>query len=317
MTEAVQEIVQEVADTGTAAQTTENTADNAPEKAAGGNEAETATAAAETTEKASTDSDKPTWPEDWREQLAGSDEAFLKQLKRYSSPSTFAKGFKEREDLIRSGKLKSARPDGSDEKAMSEWRKENGVPADPTGYTIPDTVQKFMTDGDKPIVAAWFEDAHSAGFNQEQAQKGLEWYAKTIGALEEQRAAADNAAHDKCEDFLRKEWSHSEYKANTQLATRYLANTPLGAKWADLRTEDGQRLGDNPDFLMWAADQGRQSFGDVAFASGESERRFADRKAEIEKLRDTDFAAYDTPAIRKEYQEILAAELKRDNATRR
>lgn len=254
---------------------------------------------------------KSSWPDDWREQLAGGDEAFLKQLKRYSSPSTFAKGFKEREDLIRSGKLKQAKPEGGDEKALAAWRKENGIPDDATGYTVPEDVQKFLTDGDKPIVATWFEEAHAAGFNQEQAQKGLEWYAKTIGALEEQRAAADSQAHDACEDTLRKEWSHAEFKANNQLAVRYLASTPLGEKWADLRTADGRRLGDDPQFIMWAADQGRQQFGDVVFASGDAERAHNSRKAEIETILKTDIRRYYAEGLDKEYSEILQREEKR------
>ncbi|PZU22208.1 MAG: hypothetical protein DI589_12045 [Shinella sp.] len=259
-----------------------------------------------------------TWPDDWREKLADGDDAFLKVLKRYSSPSTFAKGFQEREALIRSGKLKQAKPEGGDEKAMAAWRKENGIPDDPTGYAVPEAVQKFLTDGDKPIVAGWLEQAHAAGFTQDQAQQGLEWYTKTIATLEEARAAQDNSARDACEDYLRKEWSHSEFKANNQLATRFLSDTPLGAEWADLRMADGTRLGDNPKFVMWAADQGRQSFGDVSFATGDNERRFADRKAEIEKIRATDFERYDNDkAMRKEYQDIIDAELRRDKATRR
>lgn len=310
MTEALEAIQELPVDAGTVQ--TEETAQNEPEAAL---------SAEPTREAVETAKEEPQaqWPEDWREQLAGGDEALLKQLKRYSSPKTFAKGFAERESLIRSGKLKQVKPDASDEKAMAEWRKENGIPDDPTGYAVPEEIQKALTDGDKPIVSAWFEEAHSAGFNQEQAQKGLEWYAKTLNALEEQRAQQDTLAHDKCEDFLRKEWSHAEFKANNQLATRFLSDTPLGPKWAELRDpETGMRLGDSPEFIMWAADQGRQSFGDVSFATGDSERKFADRKAEIERIRDTDFERYDNDkALRQEYNQILEAELKRAQATRR
>lgn len=254
---------------------------------------------------------KPEWPEDWREKLANGDEAMLKVLKRYSSPTTFAKGWKEREDLIRSGKLKAAKPDTSDEKALAEWRKENGIPDDPTGYVIPDTVKDVLVDSDKPLVAAWFADAHAAGMPQEMAAKGIEWYGKIIGQLQEQQAAADVSNRESAEDVLRKEWSHAEYKANTTLGARWLASTPLGEQWADLRTPDGRRLGDNPEFMMWAADNGRQSFGDVSFATGDAERRFMARKEEIEKIRDTDFDRYEAENLDKEYRSILEKELSR------
>lgn len=254
---------------------------------------------------------KPDWSEDWREKMANGDEAMLKVLKRYSSPTTFAKGWKEREDLIRSGKLKAAKPDGTDEKALAEWRKENGVPDDPTGYAIPETVKGMLVDSDKPLVAAWFEDAHAAGMPQEMAAKGVEWYGKIIGQLQEQQSAADIGYREAAEDALRKEWSHAEYKANTTLGARWLSSTPLGETWADLRTPDGRRLGDNPDFMMWAADNGRQSFGDVSFATGDAERRFIARKEEIEKIRDTDFDRYEAEGLDKEYRTIIEKEMSR------
>lgn len=257
------------------------------------------------------DEAKPEWPEDWREKAAKGDKSLLKILERYSSPATLAKGLKEREDLIRSGKLKAAKPDTSDEKAMSEWRKENGIPEDPTGYVIPDTVKDVLVDSDKPLVAAWFADAHAAGMPQEMAAKGIEWYGKIIGQLQEQQAAADVSNRESAEDVLRKEWSHAEYKANTTLGARWLASTPLGEQWADLRTPDGRRLGDNPEFMMWAADNGRQSFGDVSFATGDAERRFMARKEEIEKIRDTDFDRYEAENLDKEYRSILEKELSR------
>lgn len=258
-----------------------------------------------------TDEVKPEWPEDWREKLANGDEAMLKVLKRYSSPTTFAKGWKEREDLIRSGKLKAAKPDGTDEKAMAEWRKENGVPDDPTGYVIPDAVKGVLVDEDKPLVTAWFEDAHAAGMPQEMAAKGIEWYGKIIGGLQEQQAKNDKEARDAAEDALRKEWSHAEYKANTTLGARWLASTPLGETWADLRTPDGRRLGDNPDFMMWAADNGRQSFGDVSFATGDAERQHTARKEEIESIMKSDINRYFKEGLDKEYATILQKEQKR------
>lgn len=268
------------------------------------------TAVDEGGDKAS-DEVKPEWPEDWREKLANGDDAMLKVLKRYSSPTTFAKGWKEREDLIRSGKLKAAKPDGTDEKALAEWRKENGVPDDPTGYTIPDTVKDVLVDADKPLVAAWFEDAHSAGMPQEMAAKGIEWYGKIIGKLQEQQSAADVSYRESAEDALRKEWSHAEYKANTTLGARWLASTPLGETWADLRTPDGRRLGDNPDFMIWAADNGRQSFGDVSFATGDAERRHVARKEEIEAVMNSDINRYFHEGLDKEYAQILEKETKR------
>lgn len=318
MTEAVQEIV----DAGAAEKVDAGATDTAAVDAGAGEDkagatqevdaGKTDTAKADTTDAADKDAVKPTWPDDWREQMAGTDEAFLKALKRYSSPSTFAKGWQERENLIRSGKLKQAKPDGTDEKALSEWRKENGVPDDPTGYKVPDAVQKVLVDTDKPLVAEWFDSAHKAGMPQEMAEKGLEWYATVIDKLQAQQNATDTEASEKCEDFLRKEWAHADYKANTTLGARWLAaETPLGEDWANLRSSDGRRLGDNPDFMMWAADKARESYGDVSFATGDSERKFVARKEEIEAVMKSDIDRYYHEGLDKEYATILQKETKR------
>ena len=311
MTEAVEKIDAVTNEADTQAADAVAVADQGGGEKVEDNAAAVDTAVATEGEDKATDEVKPEWPEDWREKLANGDDAMLKVLKRYSSPTTFAKGWKEREDLIRSGKLKAAKPDGTDEKALAEWRKENGVPDDPTGYAIPDTVKGMLVDSDKPLVAAWFEDAHAAGMSQEMAANGVEWYGKIIGQLQEQQSAADIGYREAAEDALRKEWSHAEYKANTTLGARWLASTPLGETWADLRTPDGRRLGDNPDFMMWAADNGRQSFGDVSFATGDAERRFTARKEEIEKIRDTDFDRYEAEGLDKEYRTIIEKEMSR------
>lgn len=311
MTEAVEKIDAVTNEADTQAADAVAVADQGGGEKVEDNAAAVDTATATEGEDKATDEVKPEWPEDWREKLANGDDAMLKVLKRYSSPTTFAKGWKEREDLIRSGKLKAAKPDGTDEKALAEWRKENGIPPDPTGYAIPDTVKDVLVDSDKPLVAAWFEDAHAAGMPQEMAAKGVEWYGKIIGQLQEQQSAADIGYREAAEDALRKEWSHAEYKANTTLGARWLAATPLGETWADLRTPDGRRLGDNPDFMMWAADNGRQSFGDVSFATGDTERRHVARKEEIEAVMNSDINRYFHEGLDKEYATILEKETKR------
>lgn len=285
---------------------TTTTPETTPDTTATGAEAAAATDTT-TEEKVVT----PTWPEDWREQLAGGDEAFLRQLKRYSSPSTFAKGFKEREDLIRSGKLKRDMPDPSDEKAMAEWRKEQGIPDKPDGYKLPDPVVKRLTDEDKPVLASFLEFAHGKGAPPAVVEIASEWYINQMEAAAEQRAMADQEATRAAEDTLRADWG-VEYRANLTLAKRALDGIPgVGRSWADYRGPDGRRLGDNPDFIQWAADMGRQSFGDAAFATPDGEARLNSRKAELEKMLRTDYDGYFKGGHDKEYRDILEREQKR------
>lgn len=257
-------------------------------------------------------SDKPNWPDDWREQLAGEDDTFLRHLKRYSSPQSFAKGFKEREDLIRSGKLKRDMPDPSDEKALAEWRKEAGIPDDPTKYVFSEAVQKRMTDDDKPLMASFTEFAHAKNAPQHVVDIASEWYFEAMEKMEGERIQADNEAASDCEDALRKDWAHGEYKANTTLAKRFVESIPgVGANWSEARMPDGRRLGDVPEFVMWAADQGRERFGDAVFANTDSERRHTARKDEIEAVMKNDIDKYYRDGLDKEYAQIVEREQRR------
>jgi len=258
------------------------------------------------------DKDKPAWGDDWREQMAGGDEDIAKIIKRYSSPRNIAKALKDAQEMIRSGKLKRDAPDPNDEKAMAEWRREQGIPDDPTGYKLPDPVAKRLTDEDKPVLAAFTEFAHGKNAPQSVIDIASEWYVENMEKAAEASANRDREAEEAAEDALRKDWSHADFKANMTLAKRFTAEIPgVGENWTEFRGPDGRRLGDSPDFIMWAADMGRQHFGDVTFANPDSDRRHTARKEEIEKVMKENINSYYEQGLDKEYNAILEREERR------
>lgn len=299
-TEKVEGATVGTVDTAATATTTEGTAQTADKQAV-----------SETNETG--EAAKPSdWPDNWRDLLAGGDEDIANAIKRYGSPKGVAKALKEAQALIRSGKIKRDMPDPSDEKALAEWRKEQGIPDDPTGYKLPETVTKRLTDADKPVLASFTEFAHSKGAPQAVVDIATEWYVNSLEAMEAERIAADKQASEMCEDTLRKDWAHGEYKANLMLAKRFLEEIPgVGTNWSEARLPDGRRLGDVPDFVAWAADQGRSLFGDVAFASPDTAQRHAARKTEIENIMKTDIERYHAEGLDREYAQILERELRR------
>lgn len=252
------------------------------------------------------------WPDDWRERLAGGDEDIANAIKRYGSPKGVAKALKEAQALIRSGKVKRDMPDPSDEKAVAEWRKEQGIPDDPSGYKLPEVVTKRLTDADKPVLASFTEFAHAKGAPQSVVDIATEWYVNSLENMEAERVQADTAAAEQAEDALRKDWAHGEYKANMTLAKRFISEIPgVGEEWSEARLPNGRRLGDLPEFVAWAADQGRAAYGDAAFASPDSASRHTARKDEIEKIMKTDIDRYWSEGLDKEYNVILERETKR------
>lgn len=259
--------------------------------------------------------EKPGLPDDWRETAAQGDEEILKQLKRYGSLSGVAKALVEAKKTLRSGKMKQEMPDPSDEKAMAEWRKSEGIPDDPSGYVLPEDVTKRLVDEDKPVLSAFTEYAHQNNARPESVELAARWYTDWQEQVAEQQNEADTIAKDATEDALRKDWSHAEYKTNMKLAQKFVSQVPgLGPDILGLRAPDGRMAGSIPEFILWAAEQGRAQWGDLAFADGDAERKHTARKEEIEKIRDTDFDRYERDGLDKEYREILEKELSRKRA---
>jgi len=252
-----------------------------------------------------------TLPDNWREIAANGDADLLKMISRYGSLAAMARALKESKDTIRSGKLKRDMPDPKDEKAIAEWRKAEGIPDDPTGYEFSETVKKRMTDADKPLLSSFTEYAHQRNARPDAVNLAADWYFDTLEAMEAKRIEEDAKATSDAEDALRQEWG-KEYRANLTLAGQFVANIPgVGKNWSEARLPDGRRLGDIPEFMTWASDMGRQEFGDPVFATPDSAERHNNRKAEIEKIRDTDFDRYEAEGLDKEYRAILEKEMAR------
>jgi peptidoglycan hydrolase-like protein with peptidoglycan-binding domain len=323
MTEAIAEIKEVVDDTAKA--DTQNNDAGGSDKGAGDDKAkettdtgtvDTTTAESTGTTDAATDKteeDKGTaLPDNWRELAAGDNEDQLKLLKRYGSLNGVVKALQEAQNTIRSGKIKRDMPDPKDEKAMAEWRKEQGIPADPTGYVLPEPVTKRLVDADKPVLSSFTEFAHTKNAPPAFVEMAAEWYVDMSERAAEAQTQADTKASEEAEDALRDAWSRDEYKGNLTLAKRFMSSAgDIGDAWTEARLPDGRRLGDIPGFVQWASDQGRNAFGDVVFSSTDAQERHESRRAEIEKTMQTDIDKYYSEGMDKEYAQILERDSKR------
>lgn len=251
------------------------------------------------------------WPDDWRERLAKGNDDRQKFLNRFSSVEGLMRKIEEQDKAIRSGQHKQM-PDPANEEAMEVWRKANNIPDDPSGYVLPETITKRLVDADKPILANFTEFAHKNNLPPAFVEKGAEWYTALSEQVAEQRSAEDASSKEACEDALRKDWAHGEFKANLTLGKRFLESVPgLGVDFAEARLPDGRLLGSLPEFVSWAADMGRERFGDATFASSDAERRHTGRLQEIEKKMTTDYQGYLHEGLEKEHLELLEREAKR------
>lgn len=320
MTEAAEKI--DVVDTGQADKAVVDTAANENADKAQDKTAVTDTAVTDTTTTADDKggdqtADKPALPDNWRElglEAAGFNkeqkDRAEKLISRYGSLGGVVKALLEKDDFIRSGKIKRDMPDPKDEKAMAEWRKEQGIPEKPEGYQLPEPLQKRLVDDDKPILSNFMERMHGKNWTPQQIQDGVEWYADFQEQIAEQISQRDEQAKEEADNALRDNWSRDEYKGNLTLAKRFWDSTGIEAL-SEARLPDGRKLGNVPEFIMFSSDKGRESFGDVVFSSGDAETKFNNRKAEIEKIRNTDFDRYEAEGLDREYRTIIEKELQR------
>jgi protein-tyrosine-phosphatase len=270
--------VQEVVDTaGATDQVASATTDNQPGSIVQGG---TPAAAADT---------KPIWPEDWRAQMAGGDEKALKQLERYGSPADIYKKARELETKLSSGaykKVEAFPSDGTPEQQMA-WRKENGIPDSPDGYSmdLPDGL--VLGEADIPVAKEFLGIAHAANMRPDQARAALKWYAEFAETQRAQQYEQDN--QQKVDGIVAmKQQLGAEFEPTKGAVMNLVSQLPEDVQSAFLnaRGADGRLLFNIPEFVMGVADWARQinPAATVMGAKGTSQDSIAEEFANMQKL---------------------------------
>lgn len=204
--------------------------------------------------------DKPAaaaaFPEDWRQQIAGEDAKFLKELGRFASPKALADSYREMANKISKGEFKRPLAADATPEQVAEWRKENDIPAEAKGYDL-SGVEYVIGDADKPLVEDFSTAIHEQNLTNKQMNAVLNWY---YGAQEKQVSAI--AAHDvdiakNAIAEMKQEWG-GEYEANKTSVLNYLnATMPEGSVDELLlaRTPSGALVKNNPAMLRWIVGQ--------------------------------------------------------------
>lgn len=258
------------------------------------------------------DADVPaTWPEDWRDRLAGGDQKMLGVLKRYANPENFAKAFRSMQQKLSSGEYKRASlPESATDAEKAEWRKENGIPDKVDDYKLPEVKGHQWTEADKPIVGEFLADLHAANAPQSLATAALGWYAKFQQRQIEARAELDRANTERREDELRSKWGPQDYRAHVNLARQMFADdtflpSNLRHAIADARLSDGSRLIHNPELMLFLAQQGLERKGTAGLISGEQGARMGSRMDEIRQIMREDYDRYVRDNLGAELQELM------------
>lgn len=252
-----------------------------------------------------------TWPDDWREKLAGNNEKLGKRLARFASPEALLKSWQSLEQKLSSGEYKRAAlpADASDEE-KAEWRQANGIPDKPDGYQFPTIKGHEWSDDDKAIAGEFLAELHAANTPQPVAQAALGWYAKFQQQAVERRARQDRADIEAREDALRTEWGPKDFRPHIKLAKDTFQDdefmpAELRTAIAGARTEDGRRLIYLPEFTRFLAEHGLERRGPAGLISGEQGARMGSRVDEIRRVLATDRDRYYSEGLDKELADLM------------
>lgn len=203
--------------------------------------------------------DGPIWREDWRTQIAGTDEAIAKRLSRYSSPKDVANALLSVQNRISAGELRSALPKNATDDQVKAWRQENGIPEAPDKYELKLADGLVVGDDDKPLIDNLLKSMHKVNAPAGIASEVVNFYYATKEAEEAARQQKDADAARASSDALHAEWG-AEFRPNMNMIEGLLDTAPAGVK--DLikfgRLSDGTPIMAHPDAIRWLNNMARE-----------------------------------------------------------
>ncbi|HCF7935479.1 TPA: hypothetical protein NIU63_005100 [Klebsiella michiganensis] len=199
------------------------------------------------------------FPDNWRDQLAGDDAKYRKQLERYASPEALAKAHRELQSKMSSGEFRAAKlPENPTDEELTQWRKDNGVPENADDYLADLPSGIVLGDEDKERVSSFLEAMHGKNVSKEHVQAAIEWNQQMVEQEMQARYERNVEAQQKTEDALRQEWG-PEYRRNINLINGMLDGLSKDAKdlFLGAQTGDGVSIFNNPDVAKWLVDVAR------------------------------------------------------------
>lgn len=199
------------------------------------------------------------WREDWRTQIAGTDEAYAKKLARYSSPKDVANALLSVQNRISSGELRSSLPKNATDDQVKAWRAENGIPEAPDKYELKLADGLVVGKDDQPLIDNLLKSMHKVNAPAGIASEVVNFYYATKEAEEAARQQKDADSARAASDALHAEWG-AEFRPNMNMIDGLLDTAPAGVK--DLikfgRLSDGTPIMANPDAIRWLNNMARE-----------------------------------------------------------
>lgn len=193
-----------------------------------------------------------TVPDNWREQIAGDDEAKLNQLKRVTDPGSLFKNYFEAQETIRSKQeavtTNTLPTADSTPEQWKEYREANSIPEEATGYLDAVTDGLELGEADKTALTPFFEAMHANNIPSGAAAALVDKYYDMQSAEAEERATQDSVDAVKATQMMKENWQ-GDFEANKNLIVgMFRGHLPEDVMddFMGARLANGQALFNNP-----------------------------------------------------------------------
>ena len=191
-----------------------------------------------------------TWPEDWREQLVGSDEKLLKRLGRYASPRDVANALIAAQNRISSGELRPALKADATTEEVAAYRAEAGIPEKHDAYPMPDGI--LFGEDDKPFVDSFLKSMHGINAHPSFVQEALKWYHTDRESQIEALVAQDDKHRIETVEAMVAHWGKDNTR-NKNMVNALLDSAPpeIAAKLKGARGPEDRALLNDWGVVEW------------------------------------------------------------------
>jgi hypothetical protein len=236
------------------------------------------------------------WPDDWRQQYAGTDAKKLGVLQRFASPTAALDAYFAASQRIAAGEVKKPLPENATPEQIAAYRAENGIPEKAEGYLEKLPQGLVIGDEDKPLFAKFAEKLHARNLPPAAAHAAVEFYNELQEEQQAEAAEAETAARAAAEDKLRADWG-AEYRLNLNHVNAFIEKAPpvVAEALHNARTPEGLAIFNVPEVVQWIAQQAREldPISAIVPAGGGAPGKTIETEiADIEKVMKTDRTAY-------------------------
>ena len=252
-----------------------------------------------------------TFPDNWRELVAGDDKKAAKTLERMTDPTVLWKSYTEaRRELDGGNRVKLPDAKSSDEE-WSAFNKSLGVPDEVSGYL--DKMElgsgRVLGDEDRPVFDYFAERMHKVGTPPKIMAEMTDAWLDYQNAQQEDQQTRDHDNRVNNEITLKEELGGSFTSVTNAIGTMLSQAPP---ELADLLTNgramDGTLLGDHPVVVKWLGDIATEIYPAAAMQApdGDNLRAMGDELGELRKLMASDSSDYWTGPNAKANQARMA-----------